>query len=127
VALIENGVLLQVNPMEIGVDGKFEIPNSVTIIGDSAFDDCTTLTDITIPSSVISIGNCAFANCNNIEEIFIDSNNEYDFERTKGLLPANLQSKVVSFEKMQEKKKYRNSQFNDVLFDERLMPSKLSP
>jgi hypothetical protein len=38
------------------------------------------------------------------------------------LLPANLQSKVVSFEEMQEKKAYRNSKLNDALVEERLMP-----
>ena len=37
-------------------------------------------------------------------------------------MPANLQSKVVSFEEMQEKKAYRDSKLNDALVEERLMP-----
>ena len=36
------------------------IPNSVTSIGDYAFDDCTSLTSVTIPNSVTSIGSGAF-------------------------------------------------------------------
>ena len=36
------------------------IPNSVTIIGDAAFFDCYSLTSITIPSSVTSIGESVF-------------------------------------------------------------------
>ena len=39
------------------------IPNSVTNIGDNAFDNCYKLTDITIPSSVTKIGMGVFMNC----------------------------------------------------------------
>ncbi len=41
-----------------------EIPNSVTTIGNSAFEDCRGLTgELTIPNSVISIGEDAFSGC----------------------------------------------------------------
>ena len=39
------------------------IPVTVTSIGDSAFAGCSAITDITIPASVTSIGNEAFSNC----------------------------------------------------------------
>ena len=47
-----------------GLTGDLTIPNSVTSIGDSAFQDCGGLTgNLTIPNSVTSIGNSAFKNC----------------------------------------------------------------
>ena len=39
------------------------IPNSVTSIGDGAFEDCASLTNVTIGSGVTTIGDKAFANC----------------------------------------------------------------
>ena len=51
------------------------IPDSVTSIGDSAFSGCTSLTSITIPNSVTSIGEYAFGDCESLTEITVDSNN----------------------------------------------------
>ncbi len=48
------------------------IPDSVTSIGRSAFSGCTGLTSITMPDSVTSIGSGAFSGCNNLQY------NEYD-------------------------------------------------
>ena len=45
------------------------IPDSVTIIGSSAFSSCTGLTSITIPESVESIGEDAFEDCTSLESI----------------------------------------------------------
>ena len=42
---------------------SFTIPNSVTSIGDCAFERCDPLTSITIPNSVTSIGDYAFSQC----------------------------------------------------------------
>ena len=47
------------------------IPNSVTSIGYWAFSGCTSLTSVTIPDSVTSIGEWTFYDCSNLESITI--------------------------------------------------------
>lgn len=47
------------------------LPNTITSIGDNAFDGFTSLTSITIPNSVESIGSYAFRDCIGLENIFI--------------------------------------------------------
>ena len=47
------------------------IPNSVTSIGNYAFDGCTGLTSVTIPNSVTSIGSGAFAGCTGLTSVTI--------------------------------------------------------
>ncbi len=49
------------------------IPNSVAIIGASAFENCSGLTSVTIPNSVMSIGEGAFLNCSSLTNMTIGS------------------------------------------------------
>ena len=50
---------------------EFTIPDSVTIIGDSAFFDCSGLTSVMIPNSVTSIGGAAFYDCSKLTSVTI--------------------------------------------------------
>ena len=47
------------------------IPNSVTSIGDYAFEYCSGLTSVTIPNSVTSIGFYAFQDCSGLTSVHI--------------------------------------------------------
>jgi hypothetical protein len=49
------------------------IPTSVTSIGASAFQNCSTLSSITIPSSVTSIGDYAFSGCTGLTNIICNT------------------------------------------------------
>ena len=50
---------------------SYVIPEGTRIIGDYAFGNCKTLTDIDIPESVISIGNGAFTSCESLSSAAI--------------------------------------------------------
>ena len=52
----------------------YEIPNSVTSIGNGAFSHCKNLTSIHIPDSVTSIGDSAFYKCEYLTSIHIPDN-----------------------------------------------------
>ena len=47
------------------------IPDSVTVIGDNVFEGCSSLITIAIPNSISSIGNFAFSGCSNLTSITI--------------------------------------------------------
>lgn len=51
--------------------GAVVVPDGVVAIGDSAFQDCAALTQITLPDSVTSIGNFAFQGCTGLTEIVL--------------------------------------------------------
>ena len=53
---------------------KITIPDSVVEIDDTAFSDCENLCSITIPESVKKIGKGAFNSCSNLKEITIMGN-----------------------------------------------------
>jgi hypothetical protein len=51
--------------------GTYTIPNTVTNIGNYAFQDCTGLSGVTIPGSVSSIGSQAFYSCASLTSVTI--------------------------------------------------------
>lgn len=54
----------------IGVD-NFSFPDSVTTIGDHAFEGCSSLKSIVIPNSVTTIEECAFKGCTALQSIYL--------------------------------------------------------
>ena len=73
--------LNMVNPITMGIEANIssfrcnktylmlELPNTITTIQSSAFDNCMNLLSITIPESVTSIGDGAFNSCSNLVQV----------------------------------------------------------
>jgi len=76
------------------------IPNSVTSIGDYAFNDCSGLPSITIPNSVKSIGERAFYGCSGLTSVTIPNNvtsiGWYAFSDCSGLTSVTIPNSVTS-------------------------------
>jgi len=47
------------------------MPNTITFIGNSAFENCDYLTSVTLPAGVVSIGDGAFQNCDRLKNVII--------------------------------------------------------
>ena len=72
----ENGLLYNHNKDTLLIcpyskSGTIELPNTVTFIGNSAFDGCPYITKIIIPESTTSIGNYAFEYCTGLTRVKI--------------------------------------------------------
>lgn len=76
------------------------IPNSVTSIGNFAFECCTGLTEVLIPNSVTSIGYCAFSNCSGLTKVSIPNSvtsiDSYTFSGCAGLTEVLIPNSVTS-------------------------------
>ena len=69
----KNKTLLMLCPAK--KTGTLSIPDTVTSLGDWAFELCAELTGITIPKSLISIGRFTFGACRSLTSISVDSGN----------------------------------------------------
>ncbi len=73
----EDGVLFDKSKTELiqypagKSDPSYTVPDSVTTIDSTAFDQCSSLASVTIPDSVTSIGSAAFNQCSSLASITI--------------------------------------------------------
>ena len=67
--LMNSGLLIQAASGAMA--GHLDIPDSVTRIGDDAFNRCTGLTSVTIPKSVTRLGKWAFYECTDLTSITV--------------------------------------------------------
>ena len=82
-----------------GAGGAVLISNFVTSIGDGAFENCTTVTSVTIPDSVTNIGDSAFSQTG-MTSVVIPSSvtciGEYEFANSYSLTSAIIPGSVTS-------------------------------
>lgn len=71
---IKDGVLIKYH----GSDTDVVIPDTLTEIGNNAFECCTNLKSITIPDNVTKIGDNAFANCANLKYVRVPEHFDID-------------------------------------------------
>lgn len=54
----------------------FTLPDTLELIGNSAFENCTELNSISIPNNVTKIENYVFADCRNLEKVVLGTGTE---------------------------------------------------
>ena len=89
----------ETNTLIVGCKNSI-IPNSVTSIGESAFQGCSGLTKLTLPNSVTSIGVEAFRGCTGLTELTLPNSvksiGNYSFSGCTGLTELTLPNSLES-------------------------------
>jgi len=82
------------------LDTEFAIPDSVTVIGFSAFANCSNLTKVIFNINLITIEDNAFENCTNLIRVFISINvisiGDYAFRGCTSLIVAVIPQSVIT-------------------------------
>ena len=95
--LVVDGVLTAFAPAGIT---EYTIPNSVTSIGEGAFNGCDSLTSVNIPDSVTEIGYAAFAGCKSLTSVNIPDSvteiGEEAFYECYSLTSVNIPNSVTT-------------------------------
>ena len=95
--LIIDGVLYSFAPAGLT---EYTIPDSVTTIGESAFEDCSSLTSVTIGNSVTTIGESAFWDCTSLTSVTIPDSvttiGDYAFAYCESLTSVTIGDSVTS-------------------------------
>ena len=88
------------------------IPNSVTQIGESAFEGCSGLKSIIIPNSVKEIKSDAFYKCNNLESIVMSNSvaiiGDFAFSGCENLKDVYYNGSAEEWERIYFNNKYNN-------------------
>ncbi|MDR1197630.1 MAG: leucine-rich repeat domain-containing protein [Prevotellaceae bacterium] len=100
-----DGVLLNKNKTALitcpdGKTGSYNIPNSVTVIGDWAFEGCINLIAVNIPNSVITVSPYAFFFCSGLTAVTIPNSvttiGSHAFSDCSGLVAMTIPNSVTA-------------------------------
>jgi hypothetical protein len=91
------------------------LPSSITSIDQKAFKGCTNLQTIILPAGVTYIGEWAFEGCEKVTFIIIESKDKAEVARITALLPAELRSKVIPQNLVEEVTRFQEQQLNRIL------------
>ena len=77
--VIDGGILYDVNRTiiyraVIGLTGEVNIPNNITLIKNSAFDNCAYITKVTLPNSLKEVETACFSDCASLTEVIFNAN-----------------------------------------------------
>ena len=67
--ILFNGDRTQLLKVPVEFQGAYSVPAGVTAIGDSAFSQCSNLTEVSIPEGVTTIGESAFYYCSGLHTV----------------------------------------------------------